>query len=99
MIAAVGMAIVFTVTCSAQVIYDGIIWGRPNKYDYAPAHLFISGVHHLWWCTAGTTGDEIWYSAKSGSLGAGGWSAPVKVFSKANSPWTFQHTCDPSVIQ
>ncbi len=96
---AAGLSFLFSASCSAQTVYDGIILGRPNKYDYAPAHLFISGTHHFWWCTSGTAGDEIWHSTKAGSLGAGGWTTPVKVFSKAQSPWTFQHTCDPSVIQ
>lgn len=98
-IAAVGMSFALSAICSAQLIYDGIVQGRANKYDYAPAHLLVSGTHHLWWCTESSTGDEIWLSTKPGSLGAGGWSTPVKVFSKANSPWTFKHTCDPSVVK
>ena len=83
----------------AAVVYDGVINGRANKYDYAPAHLFVSGTHHLWWCSQSNSGDEIWYSKKTGALGVGGWNAPIKVFNTAQSPWSWKHVCDPSVIR
>jgi len=81
------------------LIYDGIIANRAGKYDGMPTHLFSGGVHRLWWCSQGNVGEEIWYATKAGTIGIGGWSAPVKVFGTAQSPWTVRGTCDPSVLK
>jgi hypothetical protein len=82
----------------AQLVYDGIILGRYNKYDGYPTHLLVNGTHHIWWCSQGTY-DEIWHSTKVGSLGSGGWSMPTKVFGTGQSPWSLKHTCDPSILK
>lgn len=97
--AAAALLLAIPLAAAAEVVYDGPILGRPKKYDYAPAHLFLSGVHHLWWCTASNSGDEIWMATKPGKLGAGGWTPAGKVFGRKHSPLTFQHTCDPSVLK
>lgn len=81
----------------AQILYDGIILGRAGKYDGYPTHLYSSGVHTMWWCSQGTY-DEVWRATKTGSLGAGGWTAPQKVFGTLQSLWSVRHACDPSVI-
>lgn len=82
----------------AQLVYDGVILGRTGKYDGYPTHLFVSGTHHIWWCSQGTY-DEIWHATKVGSLGSGGWSTPTKAFGTGQSPWSLKHTCDPSILK
>jgi hypothetical protein len=88
---------------SAQIAYDGPFLDRAGKYDAYPSHLFIDGVHHLWFCGFSTNGpdgviDGIFYTFKTGNLGAGGWSTPVEVFNRTTSPWAEHHVCDPSVV-
>jgi len=94
-------AALFAGSVPAQVVYDGIILDRPNKWDGYPAHLFINGTHYIWWCSqGGGNEDTIWFSSKAGSLGPGGWATPQQVFSYVNTAWVAHdgHTCDPSVV-
>jgi hypothetical protein len=98
-LAAAALFFALPLAATAEIVYDGAILGRPKKYDYAPAHLFVEGVHTIWWCTASSSGDEIWMATKPGKLGAGGWTPAGKVFGRRRSPLTFQHTCDPSVLK
>jgi hypothetical protein len=94
------MASLFAASAFGQILYDGIILDRPNKWDGYPAHLFVNGIHNMWWCSqGGGNEDTIWYASKAGSLGPGGWSTPQQVFSYVNTAWVTSdgHTCDPSV--
>lgn len=85
----------------AAVYYDGVIIDRPNKYDAYPTHLFIDGVHHVWWCSNSneTADDGIFLATKASSLGPNGWSTPEELFNHTDSPWATHHVCDPSVLK
>jgi hypothetical protein len=90
----------------AQITYDGPIIDRLNKWDSYPSHLFYGGKHHIWWCSRATVQgclstyvDGIFHVVKTGSLGAGGWTGWQEVFTHNQSPWSCNHTCDPSVIR
>jgi hypothetical protein len=92
----------------AQVVYDGAILDRVGKWDSYPSHLFYGGKHHIWWCSRSsvqgslsTFVDGIFHAVKTGSLGTGGlggWTGYTEVFNHTQSPWSSNHTCDPSVV-
>lgn len=96
----------FCPSLRAQIAYDGMILDRLNKWDSYPSHLFYGGKHHIWWCSRSTVHgclstytDGIFHAVKTGSLGPGGWTGYQEVFNRTQSPWSCNHTCDPSVIR
>lgn len=92
------MLAAFSGAASAQVVYDGVILDRSTKWDGYPAHLFVNGMHHIWWCSQGPgSKDVIYHSKKSSSLGPGGWSTPQQVLDHTQVSWANGHICDPSV--
>lgn len=101
--------ILFSHALLAQVAYDGAILDRLGKWDSYPSHLFYGGQHHIWWCSRSTVSgslstytDGIFHAVKTGSLGLGGlggWAGYTEVFNNTKSPWSTNHTCDPSVIR
>jgi hypothetical protein len=98
---AVAAVLLYALGASAQtsILYDGVILDRPNVHDGNPAHILWNGTHYIWWGSKGTSGDVIYMSKKAGSLGAGGWAAPTKVFGKGQTGgWADNHTNDPSII-
>jgi|GEM_PF-3036821 len=85
-----------------ETLYDGVIIDRPSVYDAYPSHLFIDGIHHIWYCGASdvTNTDAIFYTTKSTPLSqVGGWSSPLEVVNNTNVAWATQHICDPNVIR
>ena len=84
----------------AETIDDGVIIDRLNRYDAYPTHLYLNGVHHIWFCGRAPGGqDAIFLTTKASSLGPGSWSTPLLVFDRQDSPWATVHTCDPSVVR
>lgn len=97
----VGVVLLICLPLTAQgqsMVFDGVVIDRPGKYDGMPAHLLVDGTHRMWWCSQGNA-EEVWYATKNGSIGIGGWSAPIKVFGEQESPWTVRGICDPSVLK
>lgn len=94
-----------TLPASAEIIHDGTILDRVNRYDGYPVHLLIDGVHHIWFCgqSPETGKDGIYHSQNSGSLrDTSGWSTPVEAFNINDVSWALMaggiHVCDPTVI-
>lgn len=86
---------------AAELVLDGMILDRPNRYDGYPTHLFIDGVHHIWFCgqSSITGADAVFHSANSSGLDdSTGWSSPSEVLNHLGVPWATNHVCDPSVI-
>lgn len=105
-ILAVAVVVGLTAPVRAQILYDGAIIDRLNKWDSYPTHLFYDGKHHVWWCSrssvSGTVSqyvDGIFHVVKTGSLGPGDWTGWQEVLNHANTPWPNNHVCDPSVIR
>lgn len=95
-----GMALVVSVPASGQIVYDGIILDRANRWDGYPTHVFNGGKHRIWWCSQGANArDVIYYAEKNTSLGSGGWTAPVQVLEKAQVPWAEKNVCDPAIAR
>ncbi len=84
--------------------YQGQIIERDDLWDAYPTHLFIDGVHHIWFCgestEVGPLKDAIFHSYKTGSLNSiEGWTTPVELLNHEGVPWADNHICDPSVIK
>ncbi len=85
----------------SESLYDGVILGRSNVYDAYPTHMYVDGVHHIYYC-GGTSvgGDGLFHSSTSQPLiAASGWTFPTLQFSRTNSPWAEQHVCDPTMLR
>jgi hypothetical protein len=104
----IALALVLFATISyadSELIYDGLIIDRVDRWDTYPTHLYIDGVHHIWFCsnpsdpnTGGNgTNDAIFHSTST-QLDPGGWSTPVEVLDKAGVPFADRHVCDPTLI-
>lgn len=90
----------------AQLVYDGVILARTNRWDSYPSHIFDGSKHTVWWCSrssvngsGGRYTDGIYRAQKVGSLGPGGWSGPIEVLNNRQTPWAHNHVCDPSVLR
>jgi hypothetical protein len=85
---------------SMQLIHDGTIIDRPDRWDGYPTHVFDEGKHKIWFCSQGPNyTDQIRYTEKVGSLGPGGWSWWPIVLQHSQVPWASNHICDPAVLR
>lgn len=92
------------ISCSWYEEYDGVILGSSGTWDAYPSHLYVNGIHNIWWCGTSSIGgslsthvDAVFHSQKPSSLGPGGWSARSEVFNHQHVAWASNHVCDPSV--
>ena len=77
------LVLCFLFVCSppshaVDVVFDGVLFERPNAWEVYPSHVFISGTHHIWYCGTSDTFpgiDGIFHVCKDGDLGPGGWSS------------------------
>lgn len=86
---------------AAELVLDGKIVDRSNRWDGYPTHLYINGVHRMWFCGQSpvTGADAIFYTENVGSLAnLNGWSTPVELINHHDVPWANHHICDPTVI-
>lgn len=88
-----------------EVVFDGVLVDRANKWDSYPVHLFVDGTHRLWWCsTSSVSGsvdsltDGIYFSERSGELAPGSWRAPLEVLNSTQTALATNHVCDPAVV-
>lgn len=91
--------------CGWTQQFDGVLLGRAGLYDSYPAHLYQDGVHRVWFCGYSAIdgeltneSDAIYYTTKSGTLSAGGWTTPLIVLNITEVPFGSNHVCDPSVV-
>lgn len=105
-LASLALLLMLTVSAHGQVVYDGVILARTNRWDSYPTHIYDGTYHTIWWCSRSTVDgslgqytDGIYRARKAGSLGPGGWSSPLEVLTNRQTPWAHNHVCDPSVLR
>lgn len=100
------ICIMTTSSWAGELVLDGVILDRSNRYDGYPVHLLVDGIHHMWFCGQSpvTNADAIYHATHSGSLrNTSGWSEPEELFNIQDVPWALEgggvHVCDPTVLR